>query len=247
MVMKKERIIFIGDVHGHFEELQELLVKCEWSPTTDRLILLGDLVDRGPKSIETVRWARENSVEVCRGNHDQKYLDIQAKKAWHEANPGQVQPTVLQHKEKMEIFNSLSKEDLMWMSRMPYMIDIPELNTIAVHAGFKPGVAPEENSFNTMMHIRFLFPGDKQANLNKHDYTAPPGSYFWADRYTDTRNVVYGHHVGSKTDISIHKNNVGATCYGIDTGVCFKGTLTALIFELPSSEKYKVVQVSHKS
>lgn len=228
---QKERTIFIGDIHGHLQELTELLTLCEWNEETDRLIILGDLVDRGPNSIETVRWARENSVEVIRGNHDQKYLDIQAKEAWHKVNPGNELPNVLRSVDKMKIYRQMSQEDLTWISRMPHMIEIPNLNMIAVHAGFKPGITPEQNSFNSMMHIRFLYAGNVPAHLNKHDYSAPSGSYFWADGYTDSRNVVYGHHVWSKKDVKIHTNKSGVKCFGIDTGVCFEGHLTALAFD----------------
>ncbi len=244
----KERTIFIGDIHGHFDELQELLKKCEWNESTDRLIILGDLCDRGPKSSATVKWCRETNIEVIRGNHDQKYLDIQAKEAWHKSNPGNVLPTILNNKEKMQIFRELSPDDLKWMSRMPHLIEIPHLNLLAVHAGFKPGVTPENNTFNTMMHIRFLFEGHVQANLDKKDFSAPPGSYFWADFYKDTRNVVYGHHVWSKDTVKMHTNEAGAICYGIDTGCCFKGSLSALTFDNRSpSQAPKIIQVTHHS
>ena len=45
------RTIIIGDVHGCFTEFTELLEKCEIG-SEDRLILVGDLMDRGPKSRE---------------------------------------------------------------------------------------------------------------------------------------------------------------------------------------------------
>jgi len=244
----KQRTIFVGDIHGHFDELQDLLKLSEWNSNTDRLIILGDLCDRGPKSVETVKWAKENSVEVIRGNHDQRYLDIQAKEAWHNSNPGNQIPNLLKSVEKMKIYRELSPSDLRWISQMPHMIEFPDLNMIAVHAGFKPGLIPEQNSFNTMMHIRFLYDGHVPAHLDKKDFSAPPGSYFWADFYTDKRNVIYGHHVWSKKDVKIHRNASGALCYGIDTGCCFKGHLTALAFDNSegTASVPKTFQVSHK-
>jgi len=62
----------IGDVHGCWETLQRLLGRIAWEPERDRLWLVGDLVNRGPRSLEVLRWAfrhRERLVSVL-GNHD---------------------------------------------------------------------------------------------------------------------------------------------------------------------------------
>ena len=65
------RLIIVGDVHGCLEELQELLVKCDYDQSRgDRVILLGDLVNKGPFSAETVKFAREKGFLSVRGNHD---------------------------------------------------------------------------------------------------------------------------------------------------------------------------------
>ena len=47
----------IGDIHGCFETLQRLLERVEFAPARDRLWLVGDLVNRGPRSLEVLRWA----------------------------------------------------------------------------------------------------------------------------------------------------------------------------------------------
>lgn len=230
MSIFRKRIIFIGDVHGHFDELTALLEKIGYNSTNDRLILLGDLVDRGPKSKEVVTWARTNNVECVRGNHDQRYLDIRKKIKWHEENPGQTKPSILKNKEKMNLFHTLSEEDLNWIASLPIFIRIPEIRTIAVHAGIEPGVEPEKCDINTMMHIRFLFEKGKPAFLDRErGFITPEHSYFWADKYNLDWNVVYGHHVWNMTSIKQHEGYYGHICYGIDTGVCFGGRLTAMI------------------
>jgi len=62
----------IGDVHGCFETLRALLARVGFSPRRDRLWLVGDLVNRGPRSLEALRWAAGmgDRLVVVLGNHD---------------------------------------------------------------------------------------------------------------------------------------------------------------------------------
>jgi bis(5'-nucleosyl)-tetraphosphatase (symmetrical) len=62
----------IGDIHGCFETLERLLERIRWNDGQGGLWLVGDLVNRGPRSLEVLRWAwaHRDRLTVVLGNHD---------------------------------------------------------------------------------------------------------------------------------------------------------------------------------
>ncbi len=100
----------IGDVQGCFDELMLLLEKINFNSKNDELIFAGDLINRGPKSLEVLEFCLKNkkSIEVVLGNHDiyLLYLIHQNKKNF------QLAP-ILESKNKKKFFNWLIEKPLM--------------------------------------------------------------------------------------------------------------------------------------
>ncbi|MBJ6363052.1 metallophosphoesterase family protein [Paenibacillus sp. GCM10012307] len=75
-----KRKLMISDIHGCLEQLNKLLEVAEYYPGEDQLILLGDYVDRGPRSRETVdrvmELVHDHGAIALKGNHDERLVEF---------------------------------------------------------------------------------------------------------------------------------------------------------------------------
>ncbi len=119
----------IGDVQGCYEPLMRLLDKIKLS-YQDRLWFCGDLVNRGPQSLETLRYIQSlgERARVVLGNHDLHLLAVAAG----------VKKTKT-HDTLNNILNAPDKTKLLnWLKKQPLFIHDPQLNFSMSHAGFPP-------------------------------------------------------------------------------------------------------------
>lgn len=119
----------VGDVQGCATELERLLDAVQFEPGTDRLILLGDLINRGPRSLDTLRLARSlgDSCLALLGNHD---LSVLARLSM--ADLGRPLNATAQ-----EIAAAPDAEALRdWLRQLPLAIDHPR--ALMIHAGLPP-------------------------------------------------------------------------------------------------------------
>ena len=118
----------IGDVQGCFEELQALLEAFGFDRANDRLWFVGDLVNRGPASLATVRFVRDlgDRAVVVLGNHDLHLLALAQSHA--KSRKDDTLGEMLAAPDRSEL--------LEWLRRRP-MIHV-EGNITMVHAGLLP-------------------------------------------------------------------------------------------------------------
>lgn len=118
----------IGDVQGCFETLRRLLGRIGGPPRGDRVLLVGDLVNRGPRSLDVLRWAAEagGRVEAVLGNHDVHLLARAVGVAG--AAPRDTLDEVLDAPDRDALLG--------WLRERPLLLRAGE--SVVVHAGLHP-------------------------------------------------------------------------------------------------------------
>ena len=121
----------------------KILKKINFSPSNDLLVLAGDLIGRGPNSLEVMEWVLENSscVNAVLGNHDIHALSLISE--CRKPNRGDNLNTILQSNSRFIIAD--------WLRKRPIMIDFPSLNALVVHAGIWPGFSLQDAILNNKL------------------------------------------------------------------------------------------------
>lgn len=156
--MTSARRIVVGDVHGQYDALMRLLEAI--APTEDdTLCLVGDLIDRGPKSAQVVDFVRNSPYECLMGNHEKMLLDIcsspEAQQAMLQGwlfSGGQM--TLVSYQEYYGE-PGVPQDHLDWMRDRPLYLDWGDY--WIVHAGVDPTLPLEQQSDREFCWIRDPF------------------------------------------------------------------------------------------
>lgn len=204
------RTIIVGDVHGCRVELEALLDRVAFA-SGDRLILVGDLVARGPDSLGVLDVARRTGAIIVRGNHEQKLLDWRrARTAWMRGEGRAKPPISRMHR---DIARALRPTDWTLLETSPVFVDLPEHGALVVHAGLVPGIAIEAQSPRILMSIRTVHVEGKNGKAQ---------SRLWGACYAGPPQVIFGHNAAP--GLQLHR---WAT--GLDTACVYGGRLTAMV------------------
>jgi bis(5'-nucleosyl)-tetraphosphatase (symmetrical) len=158
----------VGDIQGCLNPLLKLLDRVNFEPTTDRLIAVGDLVNRGPQSLDTLRFCKGlgSAFNSVLGNHDLHLLAIA-----HGVRPATNKDTL------NEILTASDRGDLIsWLQQLPLMITIGEYSL--VHAGIPPNWSI--NTATSMAReVEAVLQSDKAGTYFQNMYGNQPDS--WSD------------------------------------------------------------------
>jgi bis(5'-nucleosyl)-tetraphosphatase (symmetrical) len=242
--MSKPVTVVVGDIHGCLEEFDELLKTIQYNPNQMRLVLLGDLLDRGPDSVGCVRRARALGAECIMGNHEEKHLRWQK----HEKNKertGKPNPMKPMGEIELEINKALNDQDWTWLKSLPIKLDLG-LNWWAVHAGCEPRYSLQKQNPSQIMRVRYVDERGVAKALNA-DKSQPEGTVYWDELWKGPESLIYGHCVHDLKDVRTRCSSDNVGCIGIDTGCCFGGHLTAaLMGHNPNKEFMGFAQVKAK-
>jgi predicted phosphodiesterase len=201
------RTITIGDVHGCADEFEELLNALELEPE-DRVIQVGDLINRGPNSRGAIEIARKYKVEAILGNHELRLLTARKKG----------KRSILKNYD-IPTFKALTEDDWRFLEAMPKFLYDATIDTVIVHGGFLPNIPWQTQDLETITSIQVIDKKGKPAKRSDNP-DAPP----WADAWSGAPFVIYGH--TPRPNVLERPGSIG-----IDTGCVYGGHLTAYCIE----------------
>lgn len=198
------RLILIGDVHGCVDELQALL-RAVGHHRSDKVVLVGDLVAKGPDSQGVVQLAREVRAWAVRGNHDDHVLRCRFR-------PPGSRPLKPHHQ---QVVDTLKPADWAYLERLPLYCRFKEHNLLVVHAGIVPGTPLRQQRIDNLLNLRSIAPDGRPSKKVE-------GGVPWASRWEGPEQIVFGHDA-----VRGVQQHPFAT--GLDSGCVYGRELTALI------------------
>jgi hypothetical protein len=196
------RTIVVGDIHGCYDELMELLDEADFE-RKDRVVSVGDLISKGPKSREVLEiFMTDARFSTVIGNHD-----LTLRRRWSgedvELKPAQKET----HKE----LKGEKDKYATFLNTLPFVIDLE--THLVVHAGLRPNVELHSQTTGDLTRIRTLGP----------DRESEEGTP-WYHVYNGEKTVLFGHWPSEEP-------RRGPRAIGLDTGCVYGHTLTAYIIE----------------
>jgi serine/threonine protein phosphatase 1 len=220
-----KRVFVIGDIHGAFKALQQLMQKID-PQNEDRFIFLGDYVDGWSQSAEIIEWLihfeKTHECIFLKGNHDedcrQWFLTGEVRDSWLAHGGGAT----------IESYTRFSRDTqqkhLEFFNRMQDFF-INENNCLFVHAGFSNRRGPLYEPYSS----NFSWDRTLWETALALDTTIEKDSVFYPKRLLLFNEIYIGHTptTGYNSDVPMHVANV----WNIDTGAAFYGKLSAINIE----------------
>ena len=210
------RTIVIGDIHGCFDELTDLLELLKLQ-SDDRVVAVGDLIVKGEKNREVLDlFIDDKRFSSVIGNHDRAL-----RQRWR-GEP--IRLTREQQQAAAELETNRERY-ANYLKSLPYTIDLGF--HLVVHAGVRPGVRLRHQMASDLTEIRTM-------GANPPSRKGVP----WYEVYRGRKTVLFGHWPAKQPRLT-------ARAIGLDTGCVYGGHLTAFIVEsnqlvsVPSRRAYR--------
>lgn len=212
----------VGDIHGRFDLLDALMKRIGYRSGTDRIIAVGDLIDRGPYCEQVLSILKKPGFYSVRGNHEDMIIDY-CDALYRIDDRRDVIPLVAHNEHIVKNGGRwfLDAPRLIKMAyaatfdRLPYAIDIKTAHGLI-------GVVHAECPVNDWADLEAAF-----TNLHKDGFVTRA---IWSRerfKHQDTRQIAGVHHVFVGHTIVPDPTTLGNTTY-IDTGAFDSDRLTAI-------------------
>jgi hypothetical protein len=200
--------VVIGDVQGCLDELEALLRNCG-SPRGEEVVLVGDLVAKGPDSQGVVQLTRELGARSVLGNHDDRVLHARRERT----------PRSKLRAEHRQVLETLTDDDWRYLKGLPLLLELgPEADdgpeTVVIHAGAVPGVPLYSQRREHLLTLRSI--DDRGAPSDRIEGRP------WASLWTGPKRIVFGHD-------AVRGLQEYPLATGLDTGCVYGGRLTGLV------------------
>ena len=164
-------VFAIGDVQGCRDELDTLLDRLQFDASRDRLWFVGDLVNRGPRSLDTLRFVKSlgDAAIAVLGNHDLHLLAIARGGAdWRKGDEG-----------LRQIVEAPDADELLdWLQARPLLHHDPRLGVSLLHAGLPPQWSLQ-TAESCALDVQRRLLGEKAGQLYERMYGNEPDT--WRD------------------------------------------------------------------
>lgn len=210
------RTLIVGDVHGCSAELDTWLAQADYR-SGEQLVLLGDLVGKGPDPAGVVERAMSLGALVVLGNHDAHCLN-----AWSAHQRGESPRLRETHQRALD---ALTTPQLVWMRERPLLLRLgltvqwnsrPYPDVVCVHAGVDPSRALDQQRENDLMNMRSIRPDGSPTKRIEHDP--------WARRWEGPELILFGHDAVRGLQQESH-------AIGLDTGCVYGGELSGAVID----------------
>lgn len=158
-------IYAIGDIQGCYAALEKLLTEINFHPANDVLWLTGDLVNRGPQSLEVLRLMKSlgSKHKIVLGNHDLHLLAVAY--GVKEKHPSDTLDAILSAPDKNELID--------WLRHLPLIHHDEEIDFVLVHAGLAPSW-PLEDALRLAREVEKLLQGNEPQTFLQSMYGNTP-------------------------------------------------------------------------
>ncbi|MBX3278228.1 MAG: serine/threonine protein phosphatase [Acidobacteria bacterium] len=227
------RTLVVGDIHGKRKLLEQLLEECDYRADEDRLVLIGDLVDRGEDSRGVVdraielRRAAPDRVVVLRGNHEDMMLAALGAESSESGDGAEL----WYYNGGIETLESYIDSD-------------QQVNVPAQHIDFLASL-PIWHEDSEAIYVHASLVEDLNGGFLHPSETPDDPELFWArnrrffSEYKG-KTVVFGHTITGMIFGEFEHVWMRDHLIGVDTGAYLTGVLSAV--ELPSRRVYSVRQ-----